>query len=65
VAVLVPVIIGIACFWLLSQGAISQTMAIMAIPLCFMTVVITVLMATLHRRHAKHSVGDGVDNAIR
>lgn len=38
---------GITFFWLLSQQAVSQTAATVMIPLCFMTVVVTIVIAVL------------------
>ncbi|MBG6226685.1 hypothetical protein IWX63_003287 [Arthrobacter sp. CAN_A2] len=41
---------GILFFWLLLEGDISQGLATVAIPLCFVTVVVTVLSAVLQKQ---------------
>jgi hypothetical protein len=46
--VLVAAITGILFFWLLSQGAVSQGIAAVATPLCFVAIVITISSAVLH-----------------
>lgn len=48
--VLAAAVTGIAFFWLLAQGSVSQSLVAVVIPLCFGVIVVTILTAVLHHQ---------------